>query len=290
MKKILITGAGSYVGSSLEKWLAQWPEDYRVDTVDMVGDGWKETSFRDCDAVFHVAAIVHREERKNDPGQWELYDRVNHRLAVEVARKAKSEGVKQFVFMSSASVYGLTAPFGKTVMITKDTPIKPIDNYGISKAAAEQSLRELAGEGFKLVILRPPMVYGKGCKGNYPTLAKLAKKLPVFPVVENQRSMLYIDNLTEMIRLVIDDEAEGIFCPHNAEYVNTSDMVNLIAHAAGKNILLIRGFGWALKQLRYLTPMVDKAFGSLCYDGQISAYPRNYCVKTLQESILETES
>lgn len=290
MKNILITGAGSYVGTSFEAWLKQWPESYRVDTVDMIGDGWKETSFRGYDVVFHVAAIVHKEERKNDPAQQELYDRVNHRLAVETARKARAEGVRQFVFMSSASVYGLTAPFGKTIMITKDTPIRPVDNYGISKAEAEKELQTLAGDGFKLAILRPPMVYGRGCKGNYPTLSKLAKVLPVFPWVENQRSMLYIDNLSELIRLLIDDEAEGVFCPHNDEYVNTSDMVSLIAHVRGKNILIVKGFGWALKLLRPFTGMVDKAFGSLCYDREISVYPKQYCVKNLQESVMETES
>ena len=290
MKKILITGANSYVGTSFEAWLKQWPDQYRVDTVNMIGDGWKDASFCGYDAVFHVAAIVHKEERKNDPAQQELYDRVNHRLAVEVARKAKAEGVKQFVFMSSASVYGLVAPVGKTVTITKDTPVKPVDNYGISKAAAEESLRALAEENFRLAILRPPMVYGKGCKGNYPVLAKLAKKLPCFPWVDNNRSMLYIDNLCELVRLVIDDEAAGVFCPQNDEYVNTCDMVNLIAHANGKNILIVKGFGWALKLLRPFTAMADKAFGSLCYDREISAYPRNYCVKNLQESVMETEA
>lgn len=289
MKNILITGAGSYVGTSFEAWLKQWPDRYRVDTVDMVGDGWKETSFQGYDAVFHVAAIVHKEERKNDPAQQELYDRVNTRLAVETAQKAKAEGVKHFVFMSSASVYGLTAPMGEVVMIDAETPMNPRDNYGISKANAEKQLQQLAGDDFRLAVLRPPMVYGRGCKGNYPALSKLARVLPVFPWVDNQRSMLYIDNLTEFVRLVIDDEAEGVFCPQNADYVNTSEMVNLIAHARGKNILIVKGFGWALKLLRPFTSMVDKAFGSLCYDRSVSTYSKNYCVKDLHQSVLETE-
>lgn len=290
MKKILITGANSYVGQSVENYLKQWPEAYRVDTVDMIGEGWKETSFRGYDAVFHVAGIVHLEQAKNDPAQAALYDRVNVHLAVETARKAKDEGVKQFVFMSSASVYGLSAPIGRVVMITKDTPLNPADNYGISKAKAEQALAELKSDAFKLVILRPPMIYGKGCRGNYQTMAKLARKLPVFPYVNNQRSMLYMENLAEFVRQVIDDEAEGIFCPQNNEYTNTSDMVNLIAHANGRGILMVRGFGWALKILRHATAIVDKAFGSLCYDFELSRYSRDYCVKSLEESILETES
>lgn len=289
MKNILITGANSYIGQSLEGHLKRWPEDYRVDTVDMIDGSWRETSFAGYDAVFHVAGIVHQEHAKNDPAQAELYDRVNTRLAVETARKAKIEGVKQFLFMSSASVYGLTAPVGKVVMITKDTPLKPVDNYGVSKAKAEAQLQELAGDGFRLAILRPPMIYGKGCRGNYTTMAKLAKKLPVFPYVENQRSMLYVENLSEFVRLLIDDEAEGIFCPQNKEYVNTSDMVNLIAHANHKGILMVKGVAWALKLMRHVTGLVDKAFGSLCYDFELSSYHKDYCLKDLQESILETE-
>ena len=289
MKKILITGANSYVGISVENYLRQWPEDYAVDTLDMIDGSWKDHSFRGYDSVFHVAGIAHREQAKNDPAQTALYDRVNTQLAVETARKAKADGVKQFIFMSSASVYGLSAPVGKVVMITKDTPLKPVDNYGISKAKAEEGLLAFADEQFRLAILRPPMIYGKGCKGNYQTLAKLARKLPVFPWVENQRSMLYMENLAEFVRLVIDDVADGIFCPQNNEYVNTSDMVNRIAHANGKGILMIKGFTWALKILAHVTGIVDKAFGSLCYDFELSKYDRDYCVKDLQESINETE-
>ena len=289
MKKILITGAGSYIGTYVEAYLNKWPESYRVDTLDMIGDGWRDCSFRGYDAVLHVAGLVHQPKTKDDPAQADLYDRVNHLLAVETARKAKSEGVGQFLFMSSASVYGLSAPVGKVVMITKDTPLRPVDNYGISKAKAEASLQTLQDVNFKLAILRPPMIYGKGCKGNYQTMAKLARKLPFFPWVDNRRSMLYMENLAEFIRLLLDDAAEGIFCPQNNEYVNTSDMVSLIAHANGKNILLIRGFGWAIRLLRPVTGIVDKAFGSLCYDFELSRYGQDYCIKSLQESILETE-
>lgn len=290
MKRILITGAGSCVGTSVEAYLKQWPDRYQTDTVNLRGDGWREISFRGYDAVLHVAGIVHQQGTKDDPDQAEAYDRVNHRLAVETAEKARAEGVGQFLFMSSASVYGLSAPLGQIVMITGDTPLNPTDNYGISKARAEEALRALAGENFKVAILRPPMIYGKGCKGNYCSLAKLAKQLPVFPWVDNQRSMLYIDNLSEFIRLLIDDRAGGIFCPQNNEYVNTSDMVSRIARCHGKNIRMVRGVTWGLKLLRHVTGMVDKAFGSLCYDFALSAYTRDYCVKELGESIRETES
>lgn len=289
MKKILITGANSYVGVSVEQYLKKWPERYQVDTVDMIDGSWREASFRGYDAVFHVAGLVHMEKAKHDPEMAQKYDAVNNRLAVETARKAKEEGISQFLFMSSCSVYGLTAPVGKVVTITKDTPLVPADNYGRSKRDAELGLQALASDDFRLAILRPPIIYGKGCKGNYVTMAKLAKKLPFFPWVDNRRSMLYMENFAELIRMLIDDNAAGVFCPQNNEYTNTAEMVKLIAHANGKGILLIKGFGWALKLLSHVTPMVDKAFGSLCYDRAISDYSRNYCVKTLEQSVIETE-
>ena len=289
MKRILITGAGGYIGLRVKAYLERWPGDYRVETLSLRSDDWRQRSFQGVDSILHTAAIVHQPKSKNDPSQAELYDRVNHRLTAEVAEKAKREGVGQFLFLSSESVYGLHAPVGKVVTITKDTPIRPVDNYGISKARAEEDLSALRDDRFKVVILRPPMIYGRGCKGNYQTLAKLAKKLPVFPLVENQRSMLYIDNLCEFIRLLVEDGADGLYCPQNAEYVSTSDMVNRIAHANGHGLLMVRGLGWALKLLAPMTGMVDKAFGSLCYDRALSDYPQNYCVRTFDESILETE-
>ena len=289
MKKILITGAGSYVGERVQEYLSRWQDRYQADTVDMVGEEWKKTSFSGYDAVLHLAAIVHQPQSKDDPAQAELYDRVNHRLAVEVAAKAKAEGVRQFLFMSSESVYGVSAAVGQTTMITKDTPLNPKDNYGISKKKAEEGLQTLADESFKLAVMRPPMIYGKGCKGNYQTLAKLAKKLPVFPWVDNRRSMLYVENFAEFVRLLVEREDSGVFCPQDGEYINTSEMVQEIAKANGKKICMIPGFTWALKLMRHVTGLADKAFGSLCYDRSVSDYPENYCVKTVREAIAETE-
>lgn len=289
MKHVLIAGAGSYIGTYVEAYLSRWQDQYWVDTLDMRGETWRERSFAGYDAVFHVAGIVHREKTKNDPRQWELYRRVNTDLAIETARKAKAEGVGQFLFMSSESVYGLTAPVGKTLVITKDTPIQPADSYGLSKWEAEKGLTALARGGWKLAILRPPMVYGKGCKGNYRRMAKLAVSSPVLPWVSNRRSMLYIENLAEFVRLLLEDEAEGVFCPQDREYVNTSDMLLRIAQANGKHPVTVRGITWALKLLHPITAAADKAFGSLCYDMELSQYPRDYRVKDFQDAIIETE-
>lgn len=289
MKRILITGTQGYIGSALAQYLRRWPEEYSVDFLSLREEAWRLADFGGYDAIVHAAAIVHQPKSKDDPSQAELYDRVNHLLTAELAQKAKNEGVRQFLFLSSESVYGLHAPVGKTLTITADTPLNPTDNYGISKLQAEKALTALRDDHFRVVILRPPMIYGRDCKGNYRTLARLAEKLPVFPNIANQRSMLYIDNLCEFLRLLIQDEADGIFCPQNTEYVSTSRMVREIAKAHGKHIRLVGGCAWALNLLSHVTPLAGKAFGSLCYDKSLSDYPQNYNIVGFEQSIAETE-
>lgn len=290
MKKILITGANSYIGMSFEKYIKQnYPLDYTIDTVDMMDESWREKDFSDYDSVFHVAGIAHSDNGKISAEKSKLYYAVNTDLTVETAQKAKADGAKQFIFMSSAIVYGESAPIGKSKMITKDTPVSPANCYGDSKVQAENGIRPLTDNHFKVVILRPPMIYGKGSKGNYPILAKLACKMPVFPYVNNKRSMLYIENLCEFVRLMIENEENGTFWPQNAEYSNTSEMVKMIAEAHGKKVRLAKGFTWALKIMSHLTGLVNKAFGSLSYDMGLSEYKQDYRLFSLEESIRETE-
>ena len=289
MKKILITGANSYIGTSFEKYMSQWPDQYQVDTVDMVDGSWREKSFAGYDSVFHVAGIAHSDTGNVTEERKAFYYKINTDLTIEIAKKAKEDGVKQFIFMSSAIVYGDSAPIGKTKVITKDTPVSPANFYGDSKVQAENGILPLNDGIFKVCVLRPPMIYGPGSKGNYPVLSKLARKLPVFPKVNNQRSMLYIENLTEFIRLMVENEEQGIFWPQNDEYNNTTELVQMIANAHGKKILIIPGFTWVLKILSHATGLVNKAFGSLCYDVAISAYKYTYCITSLSKSIRRTE-
>lgn len=289
MKKILITGANSYIGVSFENYLSQWPEKYQVDTVDMIDGSWREKSFAGYDAVYHVAGIAHSDDGRISAEKERLYYAVNTALTVETAKKAKADGVKQFIFMSSAIVYGQSAPIGKEKVITKDTPVAPANCYSDSKVQAEKGIFPLNSDTFKVVILRPPMIYGKGSKGNYPVLAKLAQKCPIFPDVKNSRSMLYVENLCEFVRLMIENEEQGIFWPQNAEHTNTAQMVRLIAHAHGKTVRLVKGFTWALKLMSHVTGLVNKAFGNLCYDSAMSQYKQNYIVASLPESIARTE-
>lgn len=290
MKKILITGAGSYIGTSFENYInTNFPDKYTVDTVDMIGDEWKEKDFSPYDAVFHVAGIAHSDNGKISPEKEKLYYAVNTELTSATAEKAKSGGVRQFIFMSSAIVYGNSAPIGKTKIITADTTVSPANSYGDSKVQAEKRLKSLEDENFKVVILRPPMIYGKGSKGNYPLLAKLALKLPFFPRVQNERSMLYIENLCEFVRLMVENVENGTFFPQNSEYSNTSELVEMIAAAHGKKIRLLGGFTWLLKIMGCFTGLVNKAFGNLTYEKSISEYKENYRVAGLCDSVKRTE-
>lgn len=290
MKKILITGANSYIGTSFEKYIKEnYLDDYVVDTIDMIDGSWREKSFAGYDSIFHVAGIAHIDNGKIREERAKQYYAVNTDLTIETAKKAKADGVGQFIFMSSSIVYGNSAPIGKMKVITKDTPVNPANCYGDSKVRAENGIKPLSDDSFKVVILRPPMVYGKGSKGNYLLLVKVALITPIFPYVKNERSMLYIENLCEFVRLMIQNEESGTFWPQNAEYSNTSELVKMIAEAHGKKVRLVKGFGWVLKIMSCFTGLANKAFGSLSYDMGISGYKTKYRVWNLGDSVRETE-
>ena len=288
MKKVLITGANSYIGTSFENYVMQC-HDYQIDTVDMIDSTWRDKSFSEYDSVFHVAGIAHSDTGKVSEERKQFYYQINTDLTIETAEKAKADGVGQFIFMSSAIVYGDSAPIDKLKRITRDTPVAPANFYGDSKVQAENGLLKLADESFHVVILRPPMIYGKGSKGNYPQLSKFAQKLPIFPYIKNERSMLYIGNLTEFVKLMIDNNESGIFYPQNAEYVATSEMVQVIAQAHGKKIRLVKGTTVPLKAMSHVTGLVNKAFGNLSYDMSMSEYKENYRKFSFEESIRQTE-
>ncbi len=288
MKKILITGANSYIGTSFENYIKQWSEEYSVDTVDMIDGTWRERSFAGYDVVFHVAGIAHSDTGNVSDDIKRKYYEVNTDLTIETAKKAKIEGVKHFIFMSSMIVYGNISH------ITKNTEPKPTNFYGDSKWQADDAVRKLGSEFFKVAVLRPPMIYGKGSKGNYPLLSKLARKLPVFPKINNKRSMLHIDNLCEFLCRLVESGKEGVFFPQNAELVNTSDMVKVIAEVARHKIYvtsLLNPFVIIGKCIPgKLGNLCKKAFGSSYYNLDMSDDFEGYRVRNFPESINATEN
>ena len=294
MKKVLITGANSYIGTSFERYIKEnYPDDFEIDTVDMIDGSWREKSFYGYDVVFHVAGIAHADVGNVSEEVKAKYYAINTDLAIETCKKAKNDGVNQFVFMSSAIVYGDSAPYGKSKRITKNTEPQPANFYGNSKWQADKGVRELQGESFVVTVLRPPMIYGKGSKGNYPTLAKMAKKLPVFPNVQNERSMLYIENLCEFLAQVMIRGEGGVFWPQNAEYTRTSEMVKMIAEVSGHKIHVSKAWNWVVGLARIIPGkprgLADKAFGNMSYEQSMSKYDFEYQSFSLRESIRRTE-
>ncbi len=320
MKRILITGINSYIGNSVERYLMEYNarqgrEHYRVDKISLRDASWERYAFGSYDAVLHVAGLAHADVGKVSEETKALYYAVNTDLTEKVAAKAKAEGVPQFIYLSSVIVYGESARVGEKKHITADTQPRPANFYGDSKLQAELRLRELekAEEqsasnsqetmqqtiveenvcekaDFRVAILRPPMIYGKNSKGNFPMLVRLAEKLPFFPKISNERSMLYVENLAEFLRMLVESGRGGLFFPQNAEYVTTSQMVKAISEVKGKKIHLW-GILTPLVKLAAAMPgkiggMANKAFGSLTIDRSLSDEEfAGYQIYSLQESV-----
>jgi UDP-glucose 4-epimerase len=280
MKRILITGANSYIGTSLENYINEnYADLYSVDTIDLIDESWREKDFTGYDVVFHVAGLAHIRETKNNS---ELYYKINRDLAFETAWKSKQDGVKQFIYLSSLSVYGMD-----TGIITAETKPKPKSSYGKSKLEAERLIEDLNNEHFRVVNIRPPMVYGKGCKGNFNRIVSLVKKFPVFPKVTNQRSMIYITNLCAFIEMVIRNNAEGLFIPQNEVYMNTSQMVEWIAEKLEKKLYCSYLLGFFVLVCRPFLSVLRKSFGTLTvltFDESISSY----CIVNLETSVKDS--
>lgn len=294
MKKVLITGANSYIGISFANYVKEYyASELSIDSVDMIDGRWREKDFSLYDVVYHVASIAHADVGNVSEETKARYYAINTDLAIETAKKAKAEGVKQFVFMSSAIVYGESAPYGKLKRITVDTEPQPANFYGDSKWQADKGVRELANEAFTITVLRPPMIYGKNSKGNYPTLAKIAKTLPVFPDIRNERSMLYIENLCEFLCQVMIRSEGGIFWPQNAEYTNTSEMVKIIGEVSSHKVRVSKAWNWMVSIASHIpgkiSSLANKAFGNMSYDQRMSQYGFTYQVVDLKTSIERIE-
>ncbi len=284
MKKILITGKGSYIGTNFKEFMNQYSDQYLVDELDVTNFTWREFDFSKYDVVFHVAGLAHSTPKEE---QRDLYYRVNTELAYEVAKKSKDSGVKQFIFMSSIIVYG-SGEVGKERVITKNTPLTPDNFYGDSKKQAEIKIKPLSDEKFKVVILRPPMIYGPNAKGNYQLLSKFAKKTLVFPNLNNKRSMLFLGNLLEFIKLMIKNEENGVFFPQNEEYVSSKDLVKEVAKIHNHKIFFFSIFNPIIRLMKN-NKYVNKVFGSFTIDKELSNYCSKYCKFNLKESIKITE-
>lgn len=260
MKRILITGKTSYIGTSFASYIKDNPE-YQVDTISVRGEDWKTQDFSVYDVVLHVAGIAHKKETKEN--QQEYFD-VNYTLTKELGKKAKDEGVSQFIYLSSMSVYGITEG-----VITKDTVPTPTSAYGKSKLEAEKYLETLQSDDFKVAIIRPPMVYGKECPGNYTKLSKISSYLLFVPKIENNRSMIYIYNLNYFISIIILEQYYGVFLPQNNSTISTIHLIKEIRNLRGKKTLLFP-IPNLIKKNILKNSVFNKIFGNLSYEKQDS--------------------
>lgn len=277
---VLITGAGSYVGTNVENWLKK-DGQFTVDSVDTFGDNWKKADYSQYDVVYHVAGIAHVNA---DPKMEPLYYKVNRDLTIEIARHAKEAGVKQFIFMSSQIVFHESQSL-KSEVLTKDTIPNPNGFYGDSKLQAENGLKELECDTFKVCILRPPMIYGPNSKGNFPRLAKLATKTPIFPAWHNKRSMLFIDNLGEFVKQAILRQLSGTFYPQNREQADTVEIIRFFAKKAGHKVWitkLLNPFVWLGS---FVLQPINKMFATYYYDPSMSQMDFDYQLVSFEDSL-----
>ena len=281
MKKVLITGAGCYVGESVRRYILSTSSDFQIDAVDTMGDNWKNADYSRYDVVYHVAGIAHVNA---DPKMEPLYYKVNRDLTIEVARAAKAAGVKQFIFMSSQIVFHESQSL-KTEVLTSETKENPNGFYGDSKLQAELGIKPLEDENFKVCILRPCMIYGPNAKGNFPRLAKLATKVPLFPEWHNKRSMLYIDNLAEFVKQAVIRELSGTFYPQNRELADTVEIIRYFAKANGHKVWITRLLNPFVWLGSFILQPLNKMFATYYYDPEMSKMDFDYQLVSFEESL-----
>lgn len=268
--KICIIGKNSYIGNHIDEWLAKY--GHEVFQLDVLTEDWKAFDYSGYDAIVHVAGIVHRPDCKDS----DLYRRVNTEMPVAIAEmfkslRSSSSSKGTFVFLSTMAVFGTPKRLGKNV-IKADTPMSPMGLYGQSKAAAEDQLLKLQDDYFDVVVVRPPNVYGKDCRGGYiPGFVNVVKKLPVIPAAytDVKQSMLYIDNLCEFIRLAIEQNRHGVFMPQDDKAVSAVDITSAIARGLGRKPHTSRLLGLIVR-LCCFVPLIQKAYGGVEYDMSLS--------------------
>lgn len=284
--KILIIGKNSYIGNHIDEWLSKYM--HQVDQLDVLTEDWKAYDYSPYDAIVHVAGIVHRPDCQD----WELYKRVNTDMPIAIATMAKKGGVKQYVFFSTMGVYGAGKELHPNIVDEK-TPLTSESMYGKSKLMAEEGLQKLQDVNFNVVCVRPPSVYGKGCRGGYITgFTSIVRRLPVIPKVytDVKQSFIYIDNLSELVRLAIEKHLHGVFWPQDDRSVSANELLQVIADGIGKKLIESKFLGIFVRMLHFL-PIVKKAYGGIEYSKELSTIKDvNYVVVPFEEGMRRTVS
>lgn len=276
-KTLMITGASGFIGSN---FIERYKDKYNIIPMDLLKVKPEEIDFNGVDTVLHLAALVH--QMQGAPR--EKYFEVNTELTKKVAEEAKKQRVKHFVFYSTVKVYGYDGDlYNHNMILNEESKCNPInDPYGESKWEAEKILRNLEDSSFKVGIIRPPMVYGKGVKGNMESLIKLVKLLPILPFnyEKNRRSLVNIENLMYLTTLVIDEEAQGVFLPLDEKNISLKEIVEGIEKAYNLkriNIPMIQPIFWLLTRLK--PNIMVRLFGTLQFENEITREKLGYIAK-----------
>jgi len=283
---VIIIGKNSYIGDHIDYWLQQY--GHNVSQLDVLSADWENFDYSGYDAIIHVAGIVHRPDCKD----WNLYKKVNTDMPITIATKAKLRGVKQYIYFSTMGVYGIGKKLEPCV-VTKDTPLLREGNsmYGASKLMAEDGLAKLQDADFSVAFVRPPSVYGKGCKGGYISgFRKIVELLPIVPeaYTDIHQSFIYIDNLAECIRMIVENKLSGVFCPQDDMIPNANELLKAISDGIGKKYRSSRLLGMCMRLFCWL-PLVKKAYGGAEYARELSDIPgKNYAMVSFVEGMKRT--
>lgn len=258
--KILVTGSNGYLGSS---FINQYSEKHDFQKFSLLSQKLENINFNSIDIILHCAALVHQKVEYS----YDKYHEINVQYPIKLAKLAKENGVKHFIFISTIAVYGEDKE-----KLDENTSYNPITPYGKSKLEAEKELLKLCDNSFVVSIIRPPMVYGKNAPGNIDSLVKLVKKVPIIPLgkILNKRSFISIQNLCHMIDEIITQQKSGIFLASDDEPLSTSRLIELIAKNLEKKIYLIK-VPFFETLLKVAKPSFHKRlYGSLEVDNSIT--------------------
>ena len=280
-KTLMITGASGFIGSN---FIERYKDKYKIIPIDLLKVKPEELNIEKVDCVLHLAALVHQ---MNEVPR-EKYFEVNTELTKRMAEESKKQGVKHFIFYSTVKVYGYDGElYNHNIILNEKSLCNPRnDPYGESKWEAEKILKNLEEENFKVGIIRPPMVYGKGVKGNMERLIKLIKKIPILPFnyTKNRRSLVNIENLMYLTSLVIDKEGQGVFLPLDEKNLSLKEIFEGIEKSYGLkriNIPLIQPFFWILTKLK--PNIMIRLYGSLQFENKETRGKLNYIPKISYE-------
>ncbi len=277
MIKVLVTGKNGNISTAIADYLSD-KKDFYAEQTSLRGEKWKQTDFSSFDVAVHVAGIVPKSGVKPE----DFYE-INYKLTEDFALKAKECGIKQFVYISSMAVYGLepqTSSYKGTV--TGETPCNPLSDYGKSKLLAEESLKKIEADGFKVTVIRVPSIYGVGKTeylDQYKHLAEKFRKIPQ-AFTKNYKSMIYIDNLCELIYLAIENGYCGTICPDDGE-ISAFDICKAIS--PNKKVSKIQGL---LLTLLKNNARIKDYYGAVCYSKELTEiFDGKYRVCDFKEAI-----